>query len=43
MVHLLYSDGSERVGSEDDDNLDPYIARMPVHPRVRELMRMTPD
>lgn len=43
MVHLLYPDGSERVGPEDDDNLDPHIARMLAHPRVRKLMRMTPD
>ena len=41
MVQLLYPDGGERVGSDDEENPDPYIALMLAHPRVRELMRMT--
>ena len=43
MVQVLYPDGSDRVGSEDEDDPDPYIAVMLAHPRVRELMHMTSE
>ena len=43
MVQLLYPDGGERVGSDDEDGPDSYIALMLAHPRVRELMRMTSE
>ena len=43
MVQVLYPDGSERVGYQDDDDPDPYIVLVLAHPRVRELMRMTLD
>ena len=38
---MLYLDGGERVGSEDEEDPDPHIVRMLAHPRVREFMRMT--
>ena len=43
MVQVLYPDGGERVGSEDEEDPDSYIALMLAHPRVRELMCMTLD
>ena len=43
MVQLLYPDGGERVGSDDEDGPDSYIALMLAHPGVRELMGMTSE
>ena len=40
MVQVLYPDGGERVGSEDEADPDPYIALMLAQPRIREMMRM---